>query len=242
MGLLSGGGAPSLRSGPSPCAESSTAWTFPLRVEGFVASMKKPRCFRIEAFARPARFTTPCRAFLRCAQDRGPPCTRAVPALVHSGSSRLRSERPKSNKATNLRLMALLLPARPARFELATFGSVGGNGGLAADSNKLQGSGTVRVGTIDRVQRVAEKATNRRRLVTTLLQEAAGKGVDSARKDGGETEDRRLEGEVRLMTVKDVAGVLRVCTATVYAMIERGELEHARVSNSIRVVLRKCKA
>jgi excisionase family DNA binding protein len=40
------------------------------------------------------------------------------------------------------------------------------------------------------------------------------------------------------MTVKEVAAVLRVCTATVYAMIERGELEHVRVSNAIRVVVR----
>lgn len=39
------------------------------------------------------------------------------------------------------------------------------------------------------------------------------------------------------MTVKEVAKALRVCTATVYGMIERGELEHVRVSNAIRVVL-----
>jgi excisionase family DNA binding protein len=40
-----------------------------------------------------------------------------------------------------------------------------------------------------------------------------------------------------LLTVKEAAAVLRVCTATVYAMIERGELPHVRVSNSIRIVL-----
>lgn len=39
------------------------------------------------------------------------------------------------------------------------------------------------------------------------------------------------------MTVKEVAKALRVCMATVYSMIEWGELEHMRVSNAIRVVL-----
>jgi excisionase family DNA binding protein len=38
-----------------------------------------------------------------------------------------------------------------------------------------------------------------------------------------------------VLTVREVAGLLKVSTATVYAMVERGELEHFRVSNSIRV-------
>ena len=40
-----------------------------------------------------------------------------------------------------------------------------------------------------------------------------------------------------LLTVKEAAGILRVCTATVYALVHRGELAHVRVSNSIRIVL-----
>jgi excisionase family DNA binding protein len=40
-----------------------------------------------------------------------------------------------------------------------------------------------------------------------------------------------------LLTVREVAKILRVCRATVYAMLERGELEQARVSNAIRVLL-----
>ena len=40
----------------------------------------------------------------------------------------------------------------------------------------------------------------------------------------------------RLFTVKEVAAELRVSTATVHAMVKRGELEHVRVSNSIRIV------
>lgn len=38
-----------------------------------------------------------------------------------------------------------------------------------------------------------------------------------------------------VLTVREVAALLKVSTATVYAMVERGELEHFRVVNSIRV-------
>ena len=38
-----------------------------------------------------------------------------------------------------------------------------------------------------------------------------------------------------VLTVKEVAALLKVVPATIYAMIERGHLEHFRVNNSIRV-------
>jgi hypothetical protein len=38
--------------------------------------------------------------------------------------------------------------------------------------------------------------------------------------------------------VKETAKALRVCTATVYSMVERGVLEHVRVSNVIRIVVK----
>jgi putative molybdopterin biosynthesis protein len=38
-----------------------------------------------------------------------------------------------------------------------------------------------------------------------------------------------------VFTVEDVAGLLKVSKATVYGMIERGQLAHFRVNNSIRV-------
>jgi excisionase family DNA binding protein len=44
------------------------------------------------------------------------------------------------------------------------------------------------------------------------------------------------EGE-RLLSVREVAGRLGVCTATVYRLVERRELGHVRVSNAIRVTL-----
>jgi excisionase family DNA binding protein len=42
-------------------------------------------------------------------------------------------------------------------------------------------------------------------------------------------------GAGRLLTVRDVAERLAVSTATVYALCERGELPHLRVSNAIRI-------
>ncbi|HYV48485.1 MAG TPA: helix-turn-helix domain-containing protein [Myxococcaceae bacterium] len=40
---------------------------------------------------------------------------------------------------------------------------------------------------------------------------------------------------VRLLTVRDAAERLAVCTATVYALVERGEMQHLRISNAIRI-------
>jgi excisionase family DNA binding protein len=40
-----------------------------------------------------------------------------------------------------------------------------------------------------------------------------------------------------VLTVREVAAILRVSTFTVYAMVERGEVEHVRVSNAIRIVI-----
>jgi excisionase family DNA binding protein len=40
-----------------------------------------------------------------------------------------------------------------------------------------------------------------------------------------------------LLTVQDLAEILRVSTATVYALVERRELVHVRVGNAIRVTI-----
>jgi excisionase family DNA binding protein len=37
------------------------------------------------------------------------------------------------------------------------------------------------------------------------------------------------------LTVREVAERIRVCTATVYALVKRGELEQVRVSNCMRI-------
>ena len=42
-------------------------------------------------------------------------------------------------------------------------------------------------------------------------------------------------GAGRLLTAREVADRLAVCTATIYALCERGEIQHLRVSNAIRI-------
>jgi excisionase family DNA binding protein len=54
----------------------------------------------------------------------------------------------------------------------------------------------------------------------------------------GKSTDQGSNVSARLMTVKEVAKALRVYTATVYGMIDKGEIEHIRMSNAIRVVVR----
>jgi excisionase family DNA binding protein len=137
-----------------------------------------------------------------------------------------------------MRVRKELRMARPAGLEPVTSGLESISSELAQGSNELQAIETVRVGTTDRVQRVAGKAAIRRRLVTSLLQDAAENGGEYVSNSSGKSTDHGSNLGVRLMTVKEVATVLRVCTATVYGMVERGELEHMRVSNAIRVVVR----
>ena len=107
--------------------------------------------------------------------------------------------------------------ARHARFEPATFGSGEGNERSAGDSKGLQVVENPRLPNRDRVQTLQRVAGCSTPLVTSLLQGSDAKGR-------------------RLQTVKEVAVMLRVSTATVYAMVKRGEFEHVRVSNSIRIV------
>jgi len=39
----------------------------------------------------------------------------------------------------------------------------------------------------------------------------------------------------RLLTVREVASLLRMCRATVYSLCERGQLAHVRIGASIRI-------
>ncbi|MCK6537727.1 MAG: helix-turn-helix domain-containing protein [Polyangiaceae bacterium] len=48
--------------------------------------------------------------------------------------------------------------------------------------------------------------------------------------------------EQKLLTVREVATQLGVCTATVYTLCAEGKLEHVRVGNAIRVTLRAVSA
>lgn len=79
------------------------------------------------------------------------------------------------------------------------------------------------------------RAAVRKDLVTTLLQAAA---LPTAGAPSAGQGSEGSHGAPRLLTVKEAAAILRVSAATVYAMVARGELEHARVSNAIRIVVR----
>ena len=45
----------------------------------------------------------------------------------------------------------------------------------------------------------------------------------------------REKGAERYLTVREVADLLKVSTATIYDAVKRGGLAHVRVSNSIRI-------
>jgi len=49
------------------------------------------------------------------------------------------------------------------------------------------------------------------------------------------TEPVSVSGLERLLTVKQVARLLQVCSATVYKLCDEGELAYVRVLNSIRI-------
>ena len=72
-----------------------------------------------------------------------------------------------------------------------------------------------------------------------MLQASADVSGNLRRAGNANSEVQVSPSGVQLLTVREVAATLRVCTATVYDMIEREELEHVRVSNAIRVVVPK---
>ena len=119
-----------------------------------------------------------------------------------------------------------------------TFGLGNDHGELARVGSELQTVGIVQVGAAEGVQRLPGIAGISSRLVATLLQASSGLSSNLQREGTFNSEERVLSSEARLLTVREVAAALRVCTATVYDMIDRGKLEHVRVSNAIRVVVR----
>jgi excisionase family DNA binding protein len=118
--------------------------------------------------------------------------------------------------------------ARPGRFELPTPGSVGSDGGSAAVSSDRQVVGIIQDRDRAGVQQSQPLAGFRSPLVTTLLQATRPQRGDETRKSCPTSS---------VLTVREAAEILKVSTATVYALVQRGELPHVRVSNAIRIVL-----
>lgn len=49
------------------------------------------------------------------------------------------------------------------------------------------------------------------------------------------TPKKSVDAQSQLLTVREVSQRLKVSTATTYKLVDRGELAHVRVSNSIRI-------
>lgn len=81
-------------------------------------------------------------------------------------------------------------------------------------------------GGADRVQPSQPVPRLRKGFVTPL--------VTGGRRRAGHLRSLPEEAET-LLTVREVAGLLRVCTATVYKLCARGELRSVRVLNAMRI-------
>ena len=98
--------------------------------------------------------------------------------------------------------------------------------GVTSVDNASQGVGTIRGGDAGGVQTSHPLPALTSPFATQVLQGSA-RGVRRLRVLDG--------GRGRLLTVKDAAAVLGVCTRVVYQLVDRGELSHFRISNAIRI-------
>jgi excisionase family DNA binding protein len=86
--------------------------------------------------------------------------------------------------------------------------------------------------SVSNSQRIAEPTRFRTPFAAKF---AANHGT--ARQIGNSSQSVDVKGKGRLLTVRELAAKLRVSRATAYALCERGELPHVRISNAIRVAL-----
>ena len=108
--------------------------------------------------------------------------------------------------------------AIPARFERATPGFGGEPGARPSVTARVQPVGFRSVGARPAGAPVRSVPPNSTRQGPYGVQES----------------ERRLRVVDGVLTVRDVATLLRVSTATIYALVEKGDLVHFRVSNAIR--------
>ncbi|MCC6900969.1 MAG: helix-turn-helix domain-containing protein [Polyangiaceae bacterium] len=115
--------------------------------------------------------------------------------------------------------------ARPRGFEPLTYGSGGDRSPLATSRSGSQAGGIVRNPPSIRVQASQPFAASSSPFAAPVLQGRPTLTVVPAL-------------EQRLLTVREVAAQLGVCTATIYTLCAAGKLEHVRVGNAIRVAPR----
>jgi excisionase family DNA binding protein len=93
---------------------------------------------------------------------------------------------------------------------------------LGGGSSGSQGGGRIREQGAAGFQPSQGLAQNRQHFAASLLHGAGGlRAVDG--------------GRDRLLSVRQVADRLGVCTATVYTLCDRNELAHVRVLNALRI-------
>jgi excisionase family DNA binding protein len=98
------------------------------------------------------------------------------------------------------------------RFEPATLSLGKSESGIAAGHNASQAVGTTRSAADAASHPDPSEATIRKDFASPLLPDLAAS-----------------------LTVKEVASLLRICTATVYRLCTTGELPHLRVGATIRI-------
>lgn len=138
----------------------------------------------------------------------------AAPAL-----QRPETASPRENGAPEALGGTWAFDALPARFERAasSFGGLGGPVGTAVRGGSSRASGFSSRGV------ARPRANTGERGSPPFLASDAAPALQS------------LALVSQLLTVRQVAEALAVSTATVYALCERGNLEHVRVSNAIRI-------
>jgi excisionase family DNA binding protein len=98
-------------------------------------------------------------------------------------------------------------------------GVTGSGEGVAALGNPSQPLGTTGIQTFKISRLLSPLARIRTPRVTPELQ----------------AQGPQIPGGSRLLTVREVAERLRVCTSTVYKLCAMGKLRHVRISNAIRI-------
>ena len=117
--------------------------------------------------------------------------------------------------------------ARPAGFEPAALGLEVLAPSCPARSSGSQPVDSIRFDAPGRVQPSQPVAPFSKDFAAQVLHGQPGRAGRRLRTVRGGAED--------LLTVREVAKRLGVCTATVYALCDRGELPHVRISNAVRI-------
>jgi len=112
--------------------------------------------------------------------------------------------------------------ARPRGFEPLTYGSGGRSRPLAVRVSASQPGGIVHTSTPAGFQNSHPFAPSSTPFAAPVLQGRPALTVVPSVPE-------------RLLTVREVAERLGVCTATVYSLCRDGKLEHVRIANAIRI-------